>query len=228
MVSLGAMPEVIAGMKLEDFVTGVRKEFQGRAPKVRKLHAIHAIARTSIGIGAAAEAVSVEISLLVQRIWLNAEQVERTEDILVSLVNSIGDSRYLLSIRGLSYITVAGLLAELGPLNYYQNAKQLIKMAGTNPTESESAGKRGSRTPMSKKGRSGLRWCIWTAAISLLRHNPDFHCWAEQRQERPAQSHPLKKREVIGATANRLLRLAYALVRKQSVYQAPQMAEILV
>jgi len=213
-------------MKLEDFVDNIRKEFKGRAPKVQKLHAIHSIAGTSIGIGAAAESISVELSLLVQRIRLNTEQIERIEDILMKLVSSIGDSRYLLSIRGLSYITVAGLLAELGPLSFYQNAKQLIKMAGTNPTESESAGKRGSRTPMSKKGRPGLRWCIWTAALSLLRHNPDFHYWAEQRQERPVQSHPLKKREVIGATANRLLRLAYALVRKQILYQVPQMTGV--
>ena len=144
----------------------------------------------------------------------------------MKLVSSIGDSRYLLSIRGLSYITVAGLLAELGPLSFYQNAKQLIKMAGTNPIESESVGKRGSRTPMSKKGRPGLHWCIWTAALSLLRHNPDFRYWAEQRQERPVQSHPLKKREVIGATANRLLRLAYVLVRKQVLYQVPQMTGV--
>ena len=222
-LSLCAVLEVIGRMKLEDFVDSIRKEFKGRAPKVQKLHAIHSIAGTSIGIGAAAESVSAELSLLVQRIRLNREQIERTENVLVSLVNSIGDSRYLLSIRGLSYITVAGLLAELGPLSYYQNAKQLIKMAGTNPTESESAGKRSSRTPMSKKGRPGLRWCIWTASLSLLRHNPDFRYWAEQRQERPVQSHPLKKREVIGATANRLLRLAYALVRKQVLYQVPQM-----
>jgi len=227
-LSLCAMPEVIAGMKLEDFVDSIQTQFRGRAPRVQKLHAIHSIARTSIGIGAAAEVVSVELSLLAQRIHLNAEQIQKTEDILVSLVNSIEDSRYLLSIRGLSYITVAGLLAELGPLSSYQNARQLIKMAGTNPTESESAGKRGSRTPMSKKGRSGLRWCIWTAALSLLRHNPDFHCWAEQRLERPVTAHPLKKREVIGAAANKLLRLAYALVRKQTMYKVPALAEVTV
>jgi hypothetical protein len=114
---------------------------------------------------------------------------------------------------------VAGLLAELGPLSFYQNAKQLIKMAGTNPTESESAGKRGSRTLMSKKGCPSLRWCIWAAALSLLWHNPDFHYWAQQREEHPAHAHPLEK-------ANRLLRLAYALMRKQTLYKVPQMVEI--
>lgn len=226
LLSLGAAPGSIAKTKLEDFVDSVREEFRGRAPKVQKLRAIHSIARTSIGINAAAESVSVELAFLVQRIRLNEEQIEKIERILISLVDSIEDSQYLLSIKGLNYITVAGLLAELGQLSSYQNARQLIKMAGTNPTESESAGKRGSRTPMSKKGRSGLRWCIWMAALSITRHNPDFRYWAEQRQGRPVQAHPLKKREVIGAAANRLLRLAFALVRDQSLYRVTQMVEI--
>ena len=224
-LSLCPVPRIIASMRLQDFVESIRKGFQGRAPKVQKLHALHSTARTSIGVDAAVESVSLELSLLAQRIRLNEEQIEKTEDMLVGLVDSIKDSQYLLSVRGLSYITVAGLLAELGPLSSYQNAKQLIKMAGTNPTEAESAGKRGSHTPMSKKGRPGLRWCIWMAAISLLRHNLDFRSWANQRRERPVHAHPLKNREVIGAAANRLLRLAYALVRKQALYRAPQMLE---
>ncbi len=50
------------------------------------------------------------------------------------------EGKYLLSIRGLNYIAVAGLLAELGCFKAYRSARQMIKMAGTNPTESESAG----------------------------------------------------------------------------------------
>lgn len=37
MLSLCAVPEIVAGMKFEDFVVSIRKEFQGRAPKVQKL-----------------------------------------------------------------------------------------------------------------------------------------------------------------------------------------------
>ena len=159
---------------------------------------------------------------LVQRLRLLIEQIERTEDILVRLLYSIPDTRYLLSIVGISYISVAGILSGLGPLGAYRNAGQLIKMAGTNPIEWESAGKRGSHTPISKKGRPGLRWCIWTAAMCLLRHNTDFRSWAKERRERPAHLHPLKAREVFGAVANRLLRLAYALVREQTFYQIPK------
>ena len=64
---------------------------------------------------------------------------------MVRLVDETGEGKYLLSIRGLNYVAVAGLLAELGSFKQYWSAKQLIKMAGSNPTESESAGKRVSR-----------------------------------------------------------------------------------
>ena len=225
-LSLCPVPGAIAGMTVEEFVDTIKCGHGEPRLKLRKLHALHNAAQTSIGVQSGTKSLSIELSLLARRIGLNAQQIEEVEEHLVGLVDSIGDSKYLLSVRGLSYITVAGLLAEVGPFRAYQSAKQLIKMAGSNPIESESAGKRGNRTPMSKKGRPGLRWCIWTAAISLLRHNSDFRSWAKKRRERPAYDHPLKAREVIGAAGNRLLRLAYALVKKQALYRMPQLAEV--
>lgn len=223
-LSLCPVPVVIASMTEEEYVDRIRRGHAMPRLKLRKLRALHEAARTSIGIPSGAQAMSMELCLLAERLRIIGEQVDKMEGLLVSLVDSVGDSRFLLSVKGLSYITVAGILAELGPLRCYQNAKQVIKMAGSNPVESESAGKRGSHTPMSKKGRPGLRWCIWAAAISLLRHNPDFRLWASRRRERPAHAHPLKKMEVIGAAANRLLRLAYGLVRTQTMYRTPELA----
>jgi transposase len=218
-------PTVIAGMTAEGFVDTIKSGVLMPRLKLRKLRALHYAAQSSIGVQVGTQSVSTELALLAQRLRLNAEQVDEMARLLVNLMEAIEDSQYLLSIRGISYISVAGILAELGPLRSYRNAKQLIKMAGSNPIQSESAGKRSSRTPMSKKGRPGLRWCIWQAAISLLRHNDEFRSWAKERRERPAHAHPLKKREVIGAVGNRLLRVAYGLVTKQSVYRASHLIE---
>jgi len=225
-LSLCPVPGTITRMTAAEFADAIKDGCREPRLKLKKLHALHNAAQTSIGIQSGTRSMSIELSLLGQRLRLNAEQIEKIKSLLVDLVNSVEDSQYLLSIKGLNYITVAGLLAELGPLTSYQNAKQLIKMAGSNPIESESAGKRSSHTPMSKKGRPGLRWCIWTAAISLLRHNTDFHSWAKRLSERLVHAHPLKKNEVVGAAANRLLRLAYALVNKQTLYRLPQLAEV--
>lgn len=72
---------------------------------------------------------------------------------------------------------------------------------------------------MSKQGRPLLRYCAWTAVIPMLRFNDDFRAWAKQRRERPAYANPLSGREVVGAALNKLLRLAFAMVRNQTYYQ---------
>jgi transposase len=212
------IPKVIAGMTEDEFVATIEAQHKGRLMR-KKLRVLHYSARTSIGIDAGARSVSSEISFLVEKLELIKRQICIIERVLVKLVDETEEGKYLLSIRGLHYIAVGGLLAELGCFKAYRSAKQMIKMAGSNPTESESAGKRGSHTPMSKQGRPVLRYCAWTSVIPMLRFNPDFRAWAKQRRERPAHANPLNGREVVGAALNRLLRLAFAMVKNQTYYQ---------
>jgi len=217
-LSTCAIPGVIAGMTEDEFVATIEAKHKGRLMR-KKLRALHYSARTSIGIDAGARSVSSEIAFLVEKLELIRRHIRIIGGTLISLVDETEEGKYLLSIRGLNYISVAGLLAELGCFKSYRTAKQMIKMAGSNPTESESAGKRGSHTPMSKQGRPVLRYCAWTAVIPMLRFNPDFRAWAKQRRERPAHANPLNGREVVGAALNRLLRLAFAMVKNQTYYQ---------
>jgi transposase len=189
----------------------------------KKLRALHQAAQTSIGIKPGADAVAVEVTLLVSRYYLIEQQVNRLVKSLIRLVDKTEEGKYLLSIPGINYLSAA-LLAELGSLRSYHNAKQLIKMAGTNPIELESGGERRGQTPMSKKGRPRLRYSAWSAVIPLFRHNHDFRAWAKRLRERPAHANPLNGKEVVGAALNRLLRLVYTLVKKQQFYRSPQLA----
>jgi transposase len=222
-LSTCAIPKVISNMSEDEFVTTVKAGHHGRLMR-RKLRALHHTARTSIGIEASARSVSMEISFLVEKLNLIKRHTRTIEGTLVRFVDETEEGKYLLSIRGLNYIAVAGLLAEIGSFKQYSNAKQLIKMAGSNPIESESAGKRSSHTPMSKHGRPVLRYCAWTSVIPMLRLNSDFRAWAKKMRERPVQANPLNGREVVGACLNRLLRLSFALAKKQSYYQMPELA----
>jgi hypothetical protein len=62
--------------------------------------------------------------------------------------------------------------------------------------------------------------------MPLLRLNPDFASWAKEKRERPVHAHPLKKKEVVGAAGNRLLRIAYTLIKNESLYRIPELATI--
>jgi hypothetical protein len=138
-----------------------------------------------------ARSLASEITFLVEKLTLIKRQIGTIERTLVKLVDETEEGKYLLSITGINYIAAAGLLAELGCFRSYRTAKQMIKMAGSNPTERESAGKRGAHTPMSKQGRPVLRYCSWTSVIPMLRFNADFRDWVKKRRERPAYANPL-------------------------------------
>ena len=224
-LSICPLPNIIAAMTEEQFVNTIRAGHQGLLMR-KKLRALHYAAQTSIGVKAGAKAASYELSFLVEKLQLIKRQVCRIDEALVRLVDEAEEGKYLLSIIGLNYISVAGILAELGSFRSYKSAKQLIKMAGSNPTESESAGKRSGHTPMSKKGRPVLRYCAWTAVIPMLRFNPDFRAWAKKLRERPVHANPLSGREIVGAALNRLLRLAFVLVKNQTFYQVPEIESI--
>ncbi|MFC1925697.1 IS110 family transposase [Chloroflexota bacterium] len=213
------IPKEIAGMTEEEFVATIKTRQRGRRLMRKKLRDLHYSAKTSIGIDAGAHSLSYEIAFLVDKFDLIRQQINVLEKTLIKLVDETEEGKYLLSIRGLNYIAVAGLLAELGCFKSYRSAKQMIKMAGSNPTESESGGKKRSKTPMSKQGRPLLRYCGWTSVIPMLRFNDDFRAWAKQRRERPVHANPLSGREVVGALLNRLLRLSFALVKNQTYYQ---------
>ena len=92
-------------MTEEEFVTTIRARHQGRLMR-RKLRALHHIAKTSIGIEASALLVSMEISFLVEKFSLIKQHIRTIEGTLVRLVDKTEEGKYLLSIRGLSYIAV--------------------------------------------------------------------------------------------------------------------------
>jgi len=224
-LSVSPIPGLIGVMTEDEFIKFVREGYQGRLMR-SKLLALHHAARHSAGIRAGAWSVSSEVSLLVEKLCLVNRHIRQIEQTLVKLVDETEEGKYLLSITGLGYISVAGLLAELGSFRFYHNARQMIKMAGSNPTESESAGKRKSKTPMSKKGRPGLRYCGWTAVLSLLSHNSDFRTWAKRLRDRPAHANPLTGKEILGAAVNKLLRIGFTLVKKQTFYQLPRVPQL--
>jgi hypothetical protein len=58
------------------------------------------------------------------------------------------------------------------------------------------------------------------AAMQLIKHNQDFANWAKALKERPTDANPLKPGKAVGAVANRLLRVAYALVKYQTTYRS--------
>ena len=212
-------PAQIAAVSEDELVCCIRQHHDGQRVMVQKVRAIYRLAATSVGIRAGATAQSTNVHLLAGQLMFIRRQRQWAEDQLVALFARFEECRYLLSIHGLGSVNAAALLADIGDIRQYSNHKQLPKLAGIVPTESQSADHISAYTPMSKKGRPILRMVAHRAVVSLMRHNEVFKRYV-RLTERAVPGHRLTTRAAMGAAMNKLLRIVYALLTKREVFDA--------
>jgi len=121
------------------------------------------------------------------------------------------------SIHGLGLITAATILAEVGDPSHFTTGSQLVKLVGIHPVPNTSGSKTRSRTPMSHKGRPRLRTALYFAAMRLVQVDEDFARLYQHYRQR--DENPLLKLQALGAVMNRLMRILWALMRHQTLYQ---------
>ncbi|MEM7119176.1 MAG: IS110 family transposase [Chloroflexota bacterium] len=215
-----ADPHTIKRLSWDDFVAGVRQDFSGKRLTIKMLRTVYEQAGQSIGIQpgrALQQLIRQQLALLA----LQREQLEQLEAKLVACLHSLPIAPYLLSI-GLGAVTSALIIAELGDLNRFTSAKQLVKLAGIQPTPNQSGHYQRHKTPMSRKGRVRLRTYLFFATLRLIRWDAAFA--AQQRRLTQRAHKPLTKGEAVGALMNKLLHLLWALCRQQIPYSPDRFA----
>ena len=213
-----ANPAVIASLDQNQLLELIRANHGGRRLMCGKLCELRHLAAQSIGLSACASALTEQVRRMAEHLAFLMEQRQEAERYVTDLFLSFDESAFLLSIPGLGKLNAAGLLAHLGNVRHFSGVKQWSKLAGIVPQENTSADHRAARTPMSKKGRRGLRAVLWRACVCLNRNSAVFRRYIQRLCNRSAKDHPLKKREAIGAAMNKLLRIAYALLSKREMF----------
>jgi len=95
-------------------------------------------------------------------------RVVRLEGMLQSSAQSwkrLEEVKRLQSLRGVSFITAVGLLAELGDLRRFKSARQLMAYTGLVPSEN-SSGNAVRRGRITKTGNANVRWMLIESAWS--------------------------------------------------------------
>ncbi|MCG2770196.1 MAG: IS110 family transposase [Anaerolineae bacterium] len=216
MLSNHAVTILIPSMSQEAFIAGVRADFQGQRLQVSKLRRAHALATNSVGLKDGVQGLQLALRLHIEALETLQRQSGEAKMAFVDTFLTLPESRYMLSMHGLGKITAAIILAEIGDPNRYTNARQLIKLAGTQPVLNTSGRKTRSRTPMSHKGRPRLRTALFFAVMRLIQVDDTFgreYLRLQQREE-----NPLTKMQALGALMNKLLRILWTLMRHQTFY----------
>ncbi|MCL6443095.1 MAG: IS110 family transposase [Alicyclobacillus sp.] len=156
-----------------------------------------------------------ELEILLRQYDLYKEQLDLLMSEVERLVNQIPGTQQMMSIPGVGLVTVAGFLSEVGDLSAYDHPRQIQKLAGLNLREN-SSGKHKGQTKISRRGRPKLRSLLFRAVIPLLAKNAEFqelHRYYTQRSQ-----NPLKRMQSAIALSCRLIRVLFALGRKQVPY----------
>lgn len=200
----------------ETFIAAVRTDFRGQRMQVAKLRRAHVWAKRSVGLTDGVEALQLALRLHIETLETLHQQLEAACIALTDTFLALPESEYLLSVPGLGIITAATILSEIGNPSHFTNARQLIKLAGTQPVPNTSGRKTRSQTPMSHKGRPRLRTALFFAVMRLVRGDETFAREYHHLQTR--EHNPLTKMQALGVLMNKLLRILWALMHNRTFY----------
>src|SRR3954466_12884096 len=165
-------PTELRSMEAQDVIKGW-KTLMKRQPGLKKAQSLIELAKRSVGSLQALDAYKLHLEQLLEEFDLATAQLERVEKEVTKTLEKVTFTDKLLGIKGLTEITLGGILGEAGDLSKFTHGSSLLRHAGLHLAES-SSGKWKGQIVISKRGRSRLRRFLYLATMSLVMNNPEF------------------------------------------------------
>ncbi len=172
-------------------------------------------AHSSIGTVSLTKEVIVKqkVSLLIQL----EQHLKEIASVLMELCQTKmqEDIEILTSIKGIGKQSAINFLVEIGGnINTFKSYKQLIAMAGLDPSVYQS-GKYVGQSKISKRGNRHLRRVIWLMGTRVIFNSDVFRIYYQKRRE---DGLPYKK--AVLATAHKLIRIIFSMLSHKTLFVA--------
>ncbi len=168
----------------------------------------------------AEQPLTVVARRFVQRLYseltVHEKQINEVEAELFALVEHNDDFQRLQTIPGIGPMIAATLLASVGDAHYFKNGRQMAAWVGLTPKQ-HASGENSRMQGISKRGDRVLRKLFIHGARAVLN-------WCENKTDKLSlwmkslskRAHPCK---VVIALANKLARIAWAVMATKQVYR---------
>lgn len=213
--------DTMAEMPLEDFAAFLQQKGRGRFKDPEKLgKTIKKAIRSSYRLGQVmADSIDVVLGIIAREIRSLEKAIKDYDQAIIALVQVIPEYKCLTSIPGIGPVYAAGLLAEIGQIERFEDQSKLAKYAGLTWKKSQSGNRESERTPLSKKGNRYFRYYLVEAANSVKKELPEYKAFYNKKyDETPKNQH---KRAIV-LTARKLVRLVDTLLRNRQLYTPPR------
>lgn len=208
-------PARIVDMGFDAFAAAVRQELPRWGATRRNLRILRAIFHAAGNPGGVdtERAAACERAAYALDDWHYAlGQLHDVETRMADVLDALELSTLVTSIRGLSVVGAAAILAETGDPARYDCARTWAKHAGLCPRANESGNFHGT-TKVSGRGRPALRTAAWRAIWGALTHNPVYT--ARYAHLTTRETNPLRPGQARAALAAALLRQLFVVVTRR-------------
>ncbi|PEF69522.1 IS110 family transposase [Bacillus cereus] len=213
--------DTMAEMPLEDFSALLQQKGRGRFKAPEKLaKTIKKSIRDSYRLAKVMEdSIDIILGVLVREIRSLNQAIKDYDKAIEDLLQVIPEYQCLLSVPGVGPVYAAGLLAEIGQIQRFDDQSKLAKYAGLSWKRSQSGKKESENTPLTKKGNRYFRYYLIEAANSVRRYLPEYQeFYAKKFSETPKHQH---KRAIV-LTARKFVRLVDTLLHNHQLYTPPR------
>lgn len=164
------------------------------------------------------DGINIAVASSLNTIKFLESQLKNVDKAILSTVNGIDSNAYnsLISIRGIGKVYAAGILAEIGSIDYFKHNSNLAKYAGLYWNRSQSGKFEKEYRKFSRHSNSYLRYYLVEATASCVRMNFPFIKDFYDSKYKEVTKHQHKRALVL--SARKLVRLIFGLLRKNQYY----------
>lgn len=123
-------------------------------------------------------------------------------------------SKLLQTVPGVGPQTAALLIAELGDISRFKDAKAVVAYTGLDPRVKQSGTSLKRNTHLTKRGSPYLRRAMYLAAAAAQRHDPELKATYDKKR-----AEGKRYREATIVVARRIITRIYAVWKRGTVYQ---------
>jgi len=155
---------------------------------------------------------------------INAK-LDALQSSIIALGKQIPSYSLLTSIPGIGEKLAAIIISEIGSIDRFEKAKQLVAYCGIDPSVRQSGNFVGTKNKLTKRGSSYIRRALYIAAVASVRQYANgtylnkviYDYYQSKIQGKP-------KKQALGAVMNKLVRIIFSVLKnnREFVLITPQ------
>lgn len=208
--------EALADMGLHELTAFIMEKGKNRFPDPNSVaKAIQKAARSSYRLPKTVnDSVNQVLSISITSIKALESQIKEFDKAIAAQMKLLPD--VLTSIPGIGPVYAAGIMAEIGDINRFENHAQLAKYSGLAWAQYQSGSFEAQTTRLIRSGNRFLKYYLCEAAFSLVRCDKEYSDFYRLKYKEVSR---YQHKRALALTARKLVRLVFALLKDNRLYR---------